>query len=347
MIKGTDENTSQFEIQKPMELALRKAFTQEVKLFSRLQSSRSLRALIFDWTMIVTAIALSEAWPHPLIYFASLLCIAGRQHGLFVLVHEAAHFRLFPQAKINTWISDLFAAYPVLFDTEVYRENHAKHHRHLNSQQDPDWVRKIPFRQWQFPMAKSFPALTAPKFLLWNGPKEWIQIGFLFCGILPLKNLTTAPQLRRLAKRAAYYGAIIAVASYFQVASGLIWYWMIPYLFVLPALQRVRSVAEHFGLPRTHELNSTRNVLTKNWFERALFSPHAVGLHLTHHLFPSVPFYNLQKLNDRLMSHPLYRLEAHQNTSYLWPSARPMANDLFKRDKNSNSEDTNTEKIAA
>ena len=34
--------------------------------------------------------------------------------------------------------------------------------------------------------------------------------------------------------------------------------------------------------------------------------PHNVGLHLDHHIFPSVPFYNLKKLHEILLKDPAY-----------------------------------------
>jgi fatty acid desaturase len=88
-------------------------------------------------------------------------------------------------------------------------------------------------------------------------------------------------------------------------------------------------VAEHFGLARTHELDSSRNVLAP-WYERMLFAPHNVHYHLAHHLVPAVPFYRLPRLQKILMESPVYRDLAHENSSYVALSARSLARDLFK-----------------
>ena len=88
---------------------------------------------------------------------------------------------------------------------------------------------------------------------------------------------------------------------------------------VFPSIQRTRSIAEHFGLPYEHEFNGTRNVISGP-IETFMFGPHNVRYHLVHHLFPTVPQYNLKKLHEELMKKsPLYAQHAHNNSSYFAP----------------------------
>ena len=64
--------------------------------------------------------------------------IATRQNALAVQIHEAAHYHLFKNQKINDKFCNLFASYWIPNDVESYRVNHLKHHRFLHSENDPD-----------------------------------------------------------------------------------------------------------------------------------------------------------------------------------------------------------------
>ncbi len=307
---------------------LRKKFIEQTRHLSQLRTWRSVLALATDWAVIVGVASACELWFNPLSYFLAIAIIAGRQHGFFVLIHEATHFRLSNSAKINDLLSDYFAAIPVFFDTHMYRMNHSKHHRFLNSEEDPDWVRKQGRPEWKFPIRKDYIAKTYPKFLLFRGAVEWMTISLIFSGVLPLKTMLTGYQRRLVLKRFVYYAVAAALLTYTQLWTAFAMYWVVPLLFVFPSFQRVRSVAEHFGLKREHELNSSRNILAP-WYETLFFAPHNVNYHLVHHMFPAVPFYNLKKLNTLLMEDADYRRLAHQNTSYIALSAYALTKDLL------------------
>jgi fatty acid desaturase len=75
-------------------------------------------------------------------------------------------------------------------------------------------------------------------------------------------------------------------------------------------------VAEHFGsMDYSEELGSTRTVIPFFW-ERAIFAPHNVNFHLEHHLYPSVPFYNLPALHHVAMRNPAFAQHAHLTKGY-------------------------------
>lgn len=311
---------------------LRKKYAQESKHLSQLNTYKSCLALVCDWLIVGIFIYVCELWFNPIFYMITILIIAGRQHAALVIVHEAAHFRISPKAWFNDLISDYFAAYPVLFDTHKYRLNHSKHHRFLNTDRDPDWIRKIPLRQWQFPLPISYVFRTYPKFLFVKGPLEWLILSLNFSGIVPIsKLLGSYAQRKELVKRLVYYSVVAGIISYMNLWQELLLYWFVPLFFVFPTFQRIRSVAEHFGLEHNHELNSSRNVLAP-WYETILFAPHNSNYHLTHHLFPAIPFYNLKKMNNFLMEDKAYCKLAHQNQSYIVSSKYPLRWDLFTKE---------------
>jgi fatty acid desaturase len=54
-----------------------------------------------------------------------------------------------------------------------------------------------------------------------------------------------------------------------------------------------------------------------NLFERLLIAPNYIHVHIGHHLYPSVPFYNLRKLQQLLMQNPDYARRAHVTHGYI------------------------------
>jgi fatty acid desaturase len=89
---------------------------------------------------------------------------------------------------------------------------------------------------------------------------------------------------------------------------ALLWFlgWYTMFGFCL----RVRSIGEHRGVPDTNELTSARHVDPFLWDRIGLY-PHNISYHIVHHMFPSVPYYNLPKLHERLKREsPAYAQEA-------------------------------------
>lgn len=300
---------------------LRKTSAGKLKELSELCPFKTYRAIAFDWLLIASAIAFSEAWFNPFSYFLAIGLIAGRQHAFLSITHEGVHYRISHHHGWNDFVSDWFAAYPFFFDTEMYRRSHIKHHRHLNTMQDPDWARKVDQPQWKFPIKMSYILKWTPRFVLWKGLRDWLSFSLPMTGLYPFN-------MRLLAKRMPFYVMVYGAIAYFNVWTEFFLYWLVPFTFVFPSFQRIRSVAEHFGMKYNHELSSSRNVFAP-WYECLLFGPHQMNYHLVHHMFPSVPFYNLKAFNDILEKDAEYREHAVQNKTYIFPSEHSMLMDIL------------------
>ena len=117
--------------------------------------------------------------------------------------------------------------------------------------------------------------------------------------------------------RLVFYIIMFSVLTITGTWSYYLLFWIVPYLSTFFMYQYIRSVAEHFGeLAYDHLLTSSRTVKT-NWLERFFIAPHHVGYHLEHHLYPGIPFYNLPKLHDILMSDANYHRQAHVTEGYM------------------------------
>src|SRR5579862_5246347 len=111
----------------------------EIKRLSELQPSRFFFALGADVLVILAAILASERFGAFLIYLAAVIVIGSRLHALAVLMHEATHYR----ATRSRWLNDLIGeilGLAILLKMQDYRQTHFAHHRHLNTEDDPDWV---------------------------------------------------------------------------------------------------------------------------------------------------------------------------------------------------------------
>lgn len=305
---------------------LRKKAHESVVRNSKLNPWKSSLAILTDWLFILMLISVGHFFPHPLTYLITVVLIAGRQHALFILMHESAHYRLYNNRKWNDWVGNFLVSHPVFLRMESYRDNHLQHHRYTNTSKDPDWIRKKDSVEWQFPR-KPWPLCWFfVRYALGYGIYEMFMILRILSGVsrqsLKRDRTKTLSQL-------GLYGAAAVLFSCFGLWQPFFFYWIVPLFTITPLIMRVRSIAEHFALRREHELNGSRNILCP-WYERLCFAPHHINLHADHHLFPSVPFYNLPKLHRALLKIGDYRNNIYQNTSYFGLKRTSLLKDLLR-----------------
>ena len=94
--------------------------------------------------------------------------------------------------------------------------------------------------------------------------------------------------------------------------------WLAALFTMLPVIARIRSIAEHYGLVWKGELSMSRTIVCP-WWERFLIGQFNIHYHLEHHLYPSVPFYHLPALHQRLQREPAFARQVHITTSYFLP----------------------------
>ncbi len=229
------------------------------------------------WTIV--ALGLAHAVP----LWACGLLLAPISYAHYTLVHESIHGNLAPGYPRLRWLNTLvgwIGALGLSYNWPTLMRSHALHHAHTNSEQDPDiWVKG------------SFGRLLV---------KSAVANGVMI--LIPLFALRyVAPeQYRRVASRLRGSETIqaSAVASLVLLLLGIsIWYgrgadWF--FLLFLPtrlaalALRIFFSWAPHYPFDRTERYLNTRVSL----WPMGAFLTLQQNLHLMHHLWPSVPFYN-------------------------------------------------------
>ena len=287
--------------------------TAVLKPFFKTRSHRHALAMIFDWGVILSTAFLCWQYFNPVTYALAILIIGARMHGLAILMHDATHYRFLKNRKWNDLLTNLFINYPLFTSIEQYRQNHLRHHRHLNTEHDPDWVSKFGKKEFTFPKTKSEFLLTIfSYFVLYQGIRDAIWFLKRFRAPENQVKKDKSAVIRKI-----YTLTLLAVLTFAGLWPYYLLFWIVPYLSTFFMFQYIRSVAEHYGeLSYDHLLSSTRSVKT-NALERFLIAPHQVGYHLEHHLYPGVPFYNLPQLHRLLMEQSDYRDKAHITNGYL------------------------------
>ena len=278
-----------------------------LRALSRIRPWRGLFQVALEWCAIAAAIVLCNRFWNPAIYVLTVVWIGARQNGLAVMMHEAVHYRLLENKKWNDWIGEIFTAWPISVTVYGFRLNHWAHHRRPNAPEDPDWQRKQN-EMFEYPKSGWDMLLITLKY---------------WCGFYAIKNLREAssgPEIPRRLKylRLCFYLAVLVASIVFHFWVGLLIYWAVPLFTYFLWIIYIRGVAEHFGGIENHEhlLEKTRHI-EANLFERLLIAPNYIHVHIGHHLYPSVPFYNLRELQRCLMMNPQYAARAHVTKGYL------------------------------
>lgn len=281
-----------------------------VKALSVLAPWKTGAAIALDWAVIVAVIAFSEWMGTLWALILAWVVIGGRQHALGVLIHDFAHYRFISNKNLSEWVGDALLAWPLLTFVDGYRRNHLAHHRYMNTEKDPDWRIKLGTRHFTFPQTWQYAIMNLLGYLV--GISSYRDMKSL---IARLSDDEGRPKNYQL-KRFAFYFAVAVVLTLTDAWYGFALYWMVPFFTFFLMFLYIRSVAEHFGsMDYATELGSARTVYPYLW-ERAFFAPHNVNYHLDHHLYPSVPFYNLPKLHAALMADPEFAAGAHITRGY-------------------------------
>ena len=208
---------------------------------------------------------------------------------LYAAQHELSHWTVFKTKGLNEFwgrVIGFFMLFPRDFDLIM----HYSHHRFTqNWDKDGELVRE-PY--------------TLKTFLLWMiGITYWRN---RIWGIIRrargviiepyIHANEEAKVIRESRLHLLGYAAIAGASVYFQ-SWVVLSFWIIPLLATKPVHQ-LQNTIEHLGLSHNHDiLNNTRSTRT-NFFMRWLCWQ--MPYHTAHHSFPSVPFWKLRELNDKI-----------------------------------------------
>ena len=241
--------------------------------------------------------------------FIAVVIIAGAQHGLGLISHEAAHRLICPHDKRkNDLIATYFFAAPALLPFNVYRQRHLIHHRLVSQPGD----------------TKSF---------YLRDMRGWRCIVEVLRSLSCIDYLLQARDALRVGKRAEYeqfdsnlrrdqtsilivHGILFTVFTlfdplYFGIPTYYFILWLWPLITVSFLFGKLRSIIEHQP-PRTgivespdtpyfmHTAGPMLRSVNASRIERLFLSKINFHYHGEHHLWPWISYQHLPEIHSRL-----------------------------------------------
>jgi len=262
----------------------------ELRYFQRVSGLRGAALVAHAWVTIAAAMIVYSIWPSALTLVAAIAVIGGRQFGLVVLMHEAAHWRLFPHPKANDRIARWLCALPIGAELSSYRRRHHLHHRYARQPEDPDLVLSAPF------------PVTRATF--------WWRVVRDLTGVTAAARVLEARRRYESASAAwrELRGPVAANLALLGVLAGLgqwrlyVLLWLLPLVTWYQLVTRIRNLAEHALTPDAEDpLRNTRTVAA-GLVARLLVAPYWVNYHLEHHLLVFVPCWKLREAHALLVA---------------------------------------------
>ncbi|HVL58389.1 MAG TPA: fatty acid desaturase family protein [Burkholderiaceae bacterium] len=280
---------------------------------TRLDDRRSAAAVLLTLATIVGLLAAAVAIDRGWAYALAVPLIATQQHALFVLAHDAAHYRLFSNRSLNDRVGRALGSIAGI-SMCTYRVIHRLHHNHLYAELDPDVALNGGYPRGRAyllrKLATDLSGLTAVKTYAYffGSPSRNDQTDQ---ALRPLDDTSPALRAAALADRNGVIAVqlalpvIVAVAGGWSALALYLLLWVLPAVTVLQAILRLRAVFEH-GAPDdlASPLRSARTNVV-GLLGRWLMFPHHVNYHIEHHLYPAVPHYRLPALHAALREHGL------------------------------------------
>jgi fatty acid desaturase len=310
---------------------------QEWRALTHVSRWRGLALIAHGWASVALIIAATLWVGYWLAFIPAIFLLGGRQLGLAILMHDAAHGCAHPNRRLNNFAGEWLTGAAVGSDLKSYRTYHLTHHRYTQQPEDPDLGLSKPFPTSSASLwRKVLRDMTGQTFF----KQRAAQFAIALVGLKAMlrgegtdvavsKDATAGtPFNRQGANRpgaagingpaeASTAGSIavtktvarfLLVQALLLTLSLILWGWT-PYLLWLAALAttfqlalRIRNIAEHACTTTgSSDPFSHARTTMASWTERALVAPYYVNYHAEHHLFMGVPCYNLPRVHQLLM----------------------------------------------
>jgi fatty acid desaturase len=267
---------------------------ERVRELSAIRGSRVVLDTLFCWLVIVLAWTAVAIWPYWWTALFAIPLIGSRYYALFIIGHDGLHQRLFANKRYSDLFSDLLILGAIGAVTRINNRNHLQHHLYLATERDPDRHKHACFNKANLAQVVGYlTGLTSVVQSVRNVffPQETSDVE-------EGKNLTDKTN-------SGYTWRNIAILAGWQLLllGGLSWFigfWAYPVLWLLPVYlftflaDGFRSFAEH-SQPESDADADEHRLITflSNPVERLFIAPMNMNYHAVHHLWTSIPYYNL------------------------------------------------------
>jgi fatty acid desaturase len=212
-------------------------------------------------------------------------------HFLTLFLHEASHFNLAPNKRLNDFLAETLVGNFIHLDMRTYRAFHWGHHRKNGRLDDPENSYFQPVT-----LGNLFSSLTGV---------------FVIQRLLERRHNPLASRTRGMPSRwkslrthlyfAAYQAMVLALVVRFLSWQHYFLIWVPAFLIALPFFQFFRSRCEHrkYGLGARSYAEDDASGCTRD-FRQGPFAYFMGGAgfihHREHHMWPSVPYTRLRAL---------------------------------------------------
>ena len=272
----------------------------------RLRAFRTLPNLCKMPLFVGSMVALTWlAWetPSTLLRWSCYIALGYLWMGMVTFMHDATHDVLF-RSRIAGWLFGIVTMIPIFASFVAFKEDHLEHHRHNRSPRDPD----------AFTMGKRGPLdfLLFYSYAVAGALLSFVHFNFIY----PCKRFNARQWsihlFETVLKVGAYWWFIDSARRHGVLEQALaVWLWPI---FFFSLFNSMRFIAEHYGTPWNEgPLAGTRTV-TSNPVHAFFWNN--INLHIGHHVYPNVPWYNLGELH-RLLEPQIAASGALVDKSYM------------------------------
>ncbi len=233
---------------------------------------------------VLHALAMGTFW-----VIATGFCMGVLLNFLYAGQHELSHGTVFATRRLNV-IWGRMIGFVMIFPRDFDQVMHFAHHKWTQDwERDGELVRE-PYR------------LTT--YLLWlSGVTYWRNR--VFGVVRRARGVIVEPFIRADEEAKIIRESRVHLALYILVIGGSLavgswaWatFWIIPMLLTKPVHQ-LQNTIEHLGL--SHEDNILENTRSTRTNALIRWLCWQMPYHTAHHIFPSVPFWKLRQLNDKV-----------------------------------------------
>lgn len=261
---------------------------------AQLRPSKAVVDIALLWAQILaawTAAAFLDLW---WVTAVAAVLVGNRFYSLFIIGHDGLHRRLHPHVAVNDLINDWCILGAIGAVTRINRRNHMTHHGSLATPHDPDWF-KFASRRHLSPIGYIY-SLTGLPFVT-----QAVRNVFAGKRVAPVAGERYSA--RDLLILVAWQGALlVGLTAAFGWWGYLVMWWLPVYLLTFSA-DVTRVFCEH-SVNESAPVSLADRLITfeASRLELAIFAPMNMNYHTAHHLWPSVPYYNLPRASELLHS---------------------------------------------
>ncbi len=266
---------------------------------------------------IAIAIALGAYSWHPLVVVAVIVFIAGRQHSLYILNHDASHNLLFKAPSTNKWVGTVFSNlvmfhHPEAWSFVQWKRIHMRHHLYVFTDRDPNYVGRQ--------NKGDTTTVHRPLKLTWLCIRSGIMSIFQFfigrqdyadsrvttevnkaaynhfsCLFRPFKN-DREMQNESIVRLIFLVFAGVTI-SFFQWWIPFIVFWIVPMYTVYPMLLTFMDLTEHRWTDTSGDIENNTRSVRAGILAKFIMSALPRGFHREHHFCPRVAVTKLPELS--------------------------------------------------